>query len=123
EETGPVLGERAAVDREDRRIALAFLEAGRADDPSVDLVAVLGGCGESLRLCELASLGERRSNVGQLPALAAGEALAQGRVGRRRVDELPVADVVAGDRLLAADEALRAARTSCAHGAPADGTA
>src|SRR5206468_3275881 len=54
EEPRPVLGERAAVDREQRRVALALVEAGGTDEPRVDLRAVLRDRCKALRFDELA---------------------------------------------------------------------
>ena len=63
EEGGGVLRERAAVDRQERGIALARLEAGRPDDPRVDLVAVRGDGGEALGLRQLAAVREGVADV------------------------------------------------------------
>src|SRR6185312_2928599 len=71
EETRAVLRERAAVDRDERRVALSLVEAGRAHEPRVDLGPIGGGCGEPLDIGELPSRNEVVADGGDPLSVAA----------------------------------------------------
>jgi hypothetical protein len=97
-----VLRERAAVDAQQHRVALAGLEARRSNQPRIDLGAVRQNGRKALRLEQLRGKGRR--HVGDTPV--AGEELGE-CVGRRRdVHERAVAEIEPAHDLLTTDEEL-----------------
>ena len=114
EEARVVLRERSAVNRKQCRILRAGLEAGRANDPAIDLAAVLRTRGEPFGFDELPPIHERTAHVRQLSI--AGVQLGQSCRVRRDADDGFASDVVADHDLLAADEHLRLRGAVCARG-------
>ena len=109
EEPRLVLGERAAVDREQDRVPATLVEARRSHEPRVDLGSVGRDGGEPFRLGDLAARDEVVADGGD--ALSGStEQFVRARRRARGVDEHSVEQVVQPDRLLAPDEELRLAR-------------
>ena len=99
------------MNREQDRVALAFLEARGPDEPGLDLGPVLRARSEPLRLHELRREAFRR--VGD--ALVADVQVGERRRRARRVHERAVLHVEAVDDPLAADQQLGLARAVRRH--------